>query len=774
MAESSGIAVGRAVWQAALDRTQLKKDLDSSTADIKAAGAQGEQAASDSASRSVSRIGSVAKLGMSAVAGAAAGIFTVAAKGSVEMQDKMAQFQAATGASAEEARAWADEVNAMSGRNIQSLGEIADAATVVTTDLGLTGEAAASTTQEFLHFARATGQDAADAVLAFDDILDANNLTVDDAQGLMDQLVVSHQRFGGSIAANEAALAKMGPALQAMGAGVDEGIGLLNLFAASGIDAEAATKALNAAVKNMPPGTTIDDLVKNIGAIEDPAKRAQEAIRIFGAKAGVALANAIKPGTESLDEWIVRAEDVPGASTAAAAALDGTLGSQFQLLVNNAKAAITGLGMEFGPAGSLFVAVSSFGGLLAPALTKALAAIGVDKAVIAAATGSGTLIGSAIQLGIIAGLVGLGVLIIKTIGEQTTALTQPAEQGTWLERFHQAGDDAGAMYVDGVSVGLVRGMDRGLKGEFFEPILPAAEEAGTEIGDILAFGAAAGIEESGASVSASAGRMLGVIRSFAQPKAEDSGEDVGKAFDEGIKKGLQTDRKEVIAELADLGWAMHHQGKINAERERLIGQLHDQRLVDGLKSSDPLIRKQAQGIYDDIAGKLEALGPKAHKEGVNVSTTYADGISDGSSAVGRAVTRVAASVWRQLHVSSPAKEGPLSLDGGPGHWGVKAGAMYVEGWSDGLAPGIAGIQTQLGALAGSARIDASFGPSDGTVRHEFGGTVRVELSGSTIAAMRSQGASWDDIGRASQVVDVGSLLEAATRQAQLRFTSPRA
>jgi hypothetical protein len=107
-----------------------------------------------------------------------------------------------------------------------------------------------------VRFGRATGQDAASAVSAFDDILDSFGLTADDAAGIMDKLVVSHQKFGGSIEENQAALSHMAPQLKALNLGLDDGIGLLNLFAASGLDASAGQKALNQAISKLPAGET--------------------------------------------------------------------------------------------------------------------------------------------------------------------------------------------------------------------------------------------------------------------------------------------------------------------------------------------------------------------------------------------------------------------------------------------------------------------------------------------------------------------------------------
>jgi hypothetical protein len=73
----------------------------------------------------------------------------VAAKGALEMQDRAAQFQADTGAGAEEARHFAETVNAAAGSSLVSMEDIAQSATKIRTDLGLTGDAADKSVTSF-------------------------------------------------------------------------------------------------------------------------------------------------------------------------------------------------------------------------------------------------------------------------------------------------------------------------------------------------------------------------------------------------------------------------------------------------------------------------------------------------------------------------------------------------------------------------------------------------------------------------------------------------
>jgi phage-related minor tail protein len=275
--------------------------------------------------------------------------FGIAAKGAAELDAATRQFQATTGATAEEAERANHAIAGMYRDNLQGFAEIGDALARVHTDLGLTGDDADRVTKLMLKFGTATGQDAGSAVSALDDILDAWNLTADESDHILDLLIASHQKYGGSIEENEAALSTMAPALTALGVGLEDGVGLLNLFAASGLDSSKAAAALNKAVKGLKPGQTLDDLIQQIASIEDPTLRAQEAIKVFGAKGGVGLANALRPGIGSLRDFVPAAEDVEGATERASDAIESSFGNQFKMILKNAGGALAEFGNNFGP-----------------------------------------------------------------------------------------------------------------------------------------------------------------------------------------------------------------------------------------------------------------------------------------------------------------------------------------------------------------------------------------------------------------------------------------
>jgi hypothetical protein len=319
--------------------------------DAKKQGQAAGVAAGQEASKSLgSKLGTGLKTSFMGMGVAASGAFALATKGALEMESVQVDLQRETGLTADEAKRAASEINGIAGRNVQDIGAVSAAFAKVHNDLGLTGDAANKATEAFVRFGRATGQQAASAVSAFDDILDSFGLTAADAAGIMDKLVVSHQKYGGSIEENQSALAHMAPQLKALNLGLDDGIGLLNLFAASGLDASSGQKALNAAIKKLPPGETLDQFLVRLSKVQDDGQRAQLAMSVFGTKAGAGLANAIKPGVSSLKDFEISAEDAAGATDKAADVIDSSFSGRIAKAASIAGAALRQFGADFGPA----------------------------------------------------------------------------------------------------------------------------------------------------------------------------------------------------------------------------------------------------------------------------------------------------------------------------------------------------------------------------------------------------------------------------------------
>jgi len=234
--------------------------------------------------------------------------------------------------------------------------------------------------------------------------MDLLNLSYEQGSAVLDQLVASQQKFGGSVDGNAAALAALAPALNAANLSVDDGIGLLNLFAASGIDAADAPAALTKALTKVESPAELQQLIDDINATKDPFERAAKASELFGAKAGAKLANALD-GVD-FETFIVGATDAGGAIEEASRVIDESPLNRLKLALKGLAGPLADVGTKFGP---LVLGFSQLGG---PKL-------------IAGVTGSLGALGGKVLPGLVASLAGVGLLLNVSRGAGPTPEKRP-------------------------------------------------------------------------------------------------------------------------------------------------------------------------------------------------------------------------------------------------------------------------------------------------------------------------------------------------------------
>jgi hypothetical protein len=633
-------------FQAHLDDGQLL--IDSNKSGLKAGQALGQKMSTSIAS-------SLKTVAFSAIAVGAA----IAGKGLLELNGIQADFQAETGATAAEAEAAGKAINDMGGHNLQPLKEIGLALTKVHTDMGLTGQAAVDLTEKFLKYATATKQDASGAVVSFDHVLDAWGLTAADATTLMDKLIASHEKYGGSIEKNQADLAALAPQLIALNLSLDDGIGLLNLFEVSGLDASVATRALNTAVAKLKPGQGLNDLIAQISSIADPTLRAQEAVRIFGARGGVALANVLKPGITSLKDFEISTTDAAGATEKAAGVIEDSWGNRVKLAIKGAGAAIIGFGQTIGPLGSAITGLVSIAGALGPKLGPVLAkgiasawAIAAGSSILGGAIGIASDKAATLYLrALIAGdalSAAVGGAWTKVIGSEVVS-GAIAKAGAVAFAAYAGAVEAAALaapilipallvfgakqVVDSLpgehdlGVALDKGMDN-LRIRLGQK----AADTGTATARTLVDSTVTGIQTEAPKAIPKAGDTMVAAWKAQQPKVTKAMGDIlsveaimpgwtakatamGNRDAQALADGIRAKRDVVNTAWQALLDAIHNGQKPAAERAQLVGELVSSKLAWGLHSGDPAVRDQARATQQAIIDRLAVLGANASNIG---------------------------------------------------------------------------------------------------------------------------------------------------------------
>ncbi len=579
-----------------------------------------------------------------ALAGAAGALtgaaFSVALTGANELDAATRKLQADTGMTADAANAAEKAIAGMYQHNLQGFDQIGAAMAVVVNGLDLTGTAADAMTQKFLTFATATGQEAAPAVSSFHELLNAWNLTAADAPAIMDQLVASHQKYGSAVTDNEAALRTLAPQMIALGMNINDTIGLLNLFDVAGMDASKATFALNTAVQKLKPGQTLNDLIRQISSIEDPTLRAQAAVAIFGARGGVNLANALRPGITGLADFTINANDAAGATDKAAAAVQSGFGAQATLLLHNFGGALADIGTNFGPmllavsllgpklAGILMASIGGIGGLLVPKIiAPLLAEAGVNGAWMTTGTMIGTTIGAAataaLYLAVPLAIAGFLVLARDEWDKQTSALGLkvpdlftgqgalapnpgiiPAKPGT---NYRQAWVDAGLEAGSAVTSGVGSGIDA-FGGKAMNAVIAFAMKIGHTFADAMA------------NAPVPVDKLLATFATGLQgvwDAAHRQGHETGVESMLAMAKGIEDARAVPLDAFTTMVTMMKTALTPQAEAARLAGELTSTQLVAGLRSKDPAVAAQAiatkEAILDRLAVIAKESGPLGKK-----------------------------------------------------------------------------------------------------------------------------------------------------------------
>lgn len=212
--------------------------------------------------------------------------------------------------------------------------------------------------------------------------------------------------------------------------------------------------------------------------------------------------------------------------------------------------------------------------------------------------------------------------------------------------------------------------------------------------------------------------------------------------------------------------------------ERATGQsyAYGQRITRqhgrGMRSGIPYVSDAAEASAAAAGRPLKNLPDQGFTWGSRYAQMLVRGMLSRVDEVAAAAGSLSRATSNQNRISSPAKEGPWSEGGGPEGWGRRYGQMLARGMRTARFD-VASAAGELASMAPSLTGYTLTAGARQTVTHEHHGRVQVELSPSTIAAARGQGASWEDVGRmASAVNRIDEVLTAAQRTAGTRYLGP--
>lgn len=191
-----------------------------------------------------------------------------------------------------------------------SFDDISTAIADYNTRLGISGKALEELSVQTLNLARITEGDLGKIIEETSQSFQAFNIPVEKYGESLDYVFKVSQSTGIGIDRLQQNLVKFSPALKQMGFDFQESAALMGFFNKAGVEVEQAMMGLNKALVNMAKAGVTDanealrKLFEEIKNAPSDIKATEIAIEIFGAKAGPALASAIREGKLGYEELV--------------------------------------------------------------------------------------------------------------------------------------------------------------------------------------------------------------------------------------------------------------------------------------------------------------------------------------------------------------------------------------------------------------------------------------------------------------------------------------
>lgn len=177
----------------------------------------------------------------------------------------------------------------------------------VNTRFGVTGAELEELSAQFIKFADLNDTDVATSIDTVQAAMAAFDLSAEDAGDVLDILNKAGQDTGVGLDQLASSLLANGTALQEMGFGINTSIGFLANLEKNGVDTSSVLTGMKKALQNATKdgkslGEAMDEVQKQMADAATETEAAQAATELFGAKAGPAIAKAVREGRLSFDE----------------------------------------------------------------------------------------------------------------------------------------------------------------------------------------------------------------------------------------------------------------------------------------------------------------------------------------------------------------------------------------------------------------------------------------------------------------------------------------
>ena len=242
------------------------------------------------------------------------------------------EMQARTGVTRKELERLTETVKQLAKTNSDSFQTISGVITILRERYGDLGRDTQEVSQAILDFAKVTGTDAVSAANSLSVVMKAFDIPATRMYEVTDTLIASQQRFGVQSAYIIELLKSNAAALKMLNLSFNEAVGLLSALEANGVNVARALMGLRSAAAK---GIDVKKALKDLAEIKDSTERTRKATEIFGSYAGPGLSKVLEGGTEALDKFMLKLDDVRGTTKRASETIDKSLSEQIGILKNN-------------------------------------------------------------------------------------------------------------------------------------------------------------------------------------------------------------------------------------------------------------------------------------------------------------------------------------------------------------------------------------------------------------------------------------------------------
>lgn len=559
-----------------------------------------------------------------------AGLATASIKAFNDVDAGLDIIRAKTGATGEAMESMGDIMGEIATEIPTDFETAGEAIGEVSTRFGATGEELKALSKQFIQFAELNNTDVSTSIDSVQKAMASFGLESKDAGAFLDTLNSVGQNTGIDMNTLASSLVSNGSALKELGMSASDAATFLGVLETSGVDASTVMTGLSKAQKlAMESGTSLFDTLSI--ALEN----SDQAIDIFGAKAGPKLATAFSDGTLSLEMFRSGTTNLNDSLGSVSETYDSTIDStdRFKTAMNELELAGADVGEVMGESvvpiiNELSVKLKAFSdwwSTLNPKVQETIIKVGAFVA----------------ALGLVLIVIGKVISAIGTFISAITWITSAIASAGGLSAALAAIVAPAAAVAAAIATvaAVIAAVILWIKN--WNDIVQLAKWAWADACDAVK----AGTEKASKAFDAAKTKIQGAFEAV-----RNTSQQVWQNVQNNAQNGLNTLRNGV-------------QNAMNAIQFLWTNSWNS--VLTSLNTTITGVKNKASAFYDAITSALDSglqyiknLGTNAYDWGADMIDGFVDGIKGAASKVTGAVSNVASKVTSYLHFSKP-DVGPL-------------------------------------------------------------------------------------------------------------------